>query len=197
MMAMKVSRAKAVLPVMLVALGTFSACRQGMYDQPKVKPLAESPLARENGSARDFPPGVIPRGWHGDDQAFTGKTPDGKLLVELPVPLTRDLMVRGRERFDIYCAVCHDGAGTGQGMVVARGFPAPPSFHIDRLRQAPVGHFFDVITHGYGAMYSYADRVEPADRWAITAYIRALQLSQNARLEDVPAEDRKKLEPAS
>src|SRR5205085_11750125 len=106
----------------------------------------------------------------------------------------KDLLERGRDRFEIYCAVCHGRTGEGNGMIVQRGFPPPPSFHIDRLRQAPIGHLFDVITQGYGIMYSYAERVEPNDRWAISAYIRALQLSRHATLAQVPANERNRLE---
>ena len=180
-----------------ITLCGLSGCRQGMYNQAKAKPLAASPLFPDGAAARPAVPGAIPRDWHGDEPVFTGKSDDGKLLARLPMPLTRELLERGRERYDIYCAVCHDRGGTGQGIIVQRGFPPPPSFHQDRLRQAPIGHIFDVISHGYGAMYPYATRVEPPDRWAIAAYIRALQLSQNARPEDVPAAERSKLGPAS
>jgi mono/diheme cytochrome c family protein len=100
---------------------------------------------------------------------------------------------RGRERYDIFCSVCHGRTGEGNGMIVQRGFPPPPSYHIDRLREAPAGHFFHVITHGYGVMYSYATHVPPADRWAIAAYIRALQLSQHATIEEMPLDQRAKL----
>jgi mono/diheme cytochrome c family protein len=105
-------------------------------------------------------------------------------------PVTMALLQRGQERFRIYCTPCHSELGDGQGMIVARGFPPPPSYHLDRLRQAPVQHFYDVITNGHGAMYSFAARVTPADRWAIAAYIRALQRSQNASVADVPADRR-------
>ena len=108
-------------------------------------------------------------------------------------PLTLALLRRGQERFRIYCTPCHSERGDGNGMVVQRGFPPPPSYHTDRLRQAPVQHFYDVITNGYGAMYGFADRVQPTDRWAIAAYIRALQRSQNATLADVPADMREAL----
>jgi cytochrome c553 len=178
-------------------LMSVSGCRQGMYNQPKAKPLSESLLFPDGTSARPLVPGTIPREWHGDEPAFTGKTSDGKMLTALPVPLTRELLDRGRARYDIYCAVCHDRTGSGRGMIVQRGFPSPPSFHVDRLHSAPIGYFFEVISNGYGAMYPYASRVKPADRWAIAAYIRALQLSQDARLDDVPPEERAKLGPAS
>ena len=108
--------------------------------------------------------------------------------------MTHEVLKRGQERFNIYCSVCHGYEGDGNGMIVQRGFPPPNSYHIDRLRQAPPGYFYNVISHGYGVMYSYASRVEPADRWAIAAYIRALQLARDGRLEDVPAEERAKLE---
>jgi mono/diheme cytochrome c family protein len=110
------------------------------------------------------------------------------------MPVTRELLQRGRERFEIYCSVCHGRTGEGNGMIVQRGFPVPPSYHIDRLRQAPVGHLFDVMTQGYGIMYSYAERVKPEDRWAIAGYIRALQLSHNVKLAELPAAERAKLE---
>jgi mono/diheme cytochrome c family protein len=113
--------------------------------------------------------------------------------VEKPA-VTTALLARGQERFNIYCAPCHDRTGRGHGMIVQRGFPQPPSYHDDRLRAAPDQHFFDVITSGYGAMYSYAARVRPRDRWAIVAYIRALQLSQHASLDDVPGEAKAALE---
>jgi mono/diheme cytochrome c family protein len=108
--------------------------------------------------------------------------------------MTQAVLARGRDRFDIYCAPCHSVVGDGDGMVARRGFPHPPSYHTDRLRKAPDEHFFDVITRGYGAMYPYADRLDPSDRWAVVAYIRALQLSQHATLADVPPEQAKLLE---
>jgi mono/diheme cytochrome c family protein len=111
------------------------------------------------------------------------------LVITFPMQITSQVLDRGRERYDIYCSPCHGATGDGKGIVVRRGFPAPPSYHIPRLRNAPAGHFFDVMTRGYGVMYSYASRVTPEDRWAITAYIRALQLSQDATLSDVPANE--------
>ncbi len=113
------------------------------------------------------------------------------------MPVTRQSLARGRERFNIYCAVCHGATGDGNGMIVQRGFPQPPSFHDQRLRDAPAGHFVDVITNGYGVMYSYASRVAPEDRWAIAAYIRALQLSQHAASADAEPNAAKQLETAN
>lgn len=120
---------------------------------------------------------------------------DGRLLTEIPLPVDRALLARGRDRFGIYCAVCHGPAGYGDGIIVRRGFPAPPSYHDPRLRNAPVGHFFEVMTHGFGAMYPYADRLSPRDRWAVAAYIRALQLSQHAPAQELAADDRRHLSP--
>jgi mono/diheme cytochrome c family protein len=128
-----------------------------------------------------------------NDALHTGLT-NGVYVTRLPMQLRPELLARGRERFDAICAACHGRVGDGNGMVVQRGFPVPPSYHLDRLRNAPIGHFFDVMTNGYGAMFSYAAQVEPQDRWAIAAYIRALQLSQDANPNDLPPEVRNKLE---
>ncbi len=180
----------------LLAFGSV-ACRQDMYNQPKYKPLAASEFFADGTSARPLPPHTVARGHLNEDVVFfTGKTDDGTLAASIPLPITRDLLKRGQERFNIYCSVCHGNEGDGNGMIVQRGFPPPNSYHIDRLRQAPPGYFYNVITNGYGVMYSYASRVEPADRWAIAAYIRALQLARNGRLEDVPADQRAGLEAA-
>ncbi len=145
-------------------------------------------------ASRPLVPNTVARGHLNTDEFFfTGKI--GTNLVEtFPFPISREVLERGRERFDIFCSPCHGRTGAGNGMIVQRGFPAPPSYHIDRLRKAPVGHFFDVITQGYGVMYSYAGRVEPADRWAIAAYIRVLQKSHDGRLQDVPPVQRAELE---
>jgi mono/diheme cytochrome c family protein len=124
---------------------------------------------------------------------YTGRQGDDNLVSEIPVPVTKELLERGESRFNIYCTPCHSRLGDGEGMVVQRGFAEPPSYHIDRLRDAPIGHYFDVMTNGFGAMHSYASRVEPKDRWAIAAYIRALQLSQNAQVSDLPPEQREEL----
>ncbi|HEY2894454.1 MAG TPA: cytochrome c, partial [Pirellulales bacterium] len=123
----------------------------------------------------------------------TGRTA-GQFVSEPPVELTAALVERGRNRFNIYCSPCHAFSGNGDGMIVQRGFRQPPSFHVERLRQAPAGHFFDVMTHGLGAMPSYAAQLAPRDRWAVVGYVRALQLSQNATAEDVPSPERARLE---
>lgn len=184
--------------LMLSALLVLTpGCRKDMFNQPRYNPLSSSDFFPDGAGSRPLVPGTVARGHLEEDEAFyTGKV--GTNLVEtFPFPITRAVLDRGRERFDIYCSVCHGGTGDGNGMIVQRGFPMPPSYHIDRLRQAPVGHFVDVINQGYGVMYSYAVRVEPADRWAIAAYVRALQLSHNAPLADVPSGERAKLEAQS
>lgn len=173
----------------------FTGCRRDMFQQPYSKPLDRSRFFQDNGMAsRPLVEHTVARGHLNADEAFyTGKV--GTNLVEtFPFPITREVLERGRERFNIYCSPCHGRDGEGHGMIVQRGFPPPPSYHIDRLRQAPAGHFVDVITQGYGVMYSYAQRVEPADRWAIAAYIRVLQKSQNVTLQEVPPANRAKLE---
>jgi len=171
-----------------------AACRQQMDDQPRYEPLEASRFFPDGQSSRPRVEGTVARGeLHADAALYTGKT-GGRLVEKLPVPLTADLLARGRERYDIYCSPCHDRVGTGKGMIVRRGYREPPSLHIERLRQAPAGHFFDVMTSGFGAMPAYAHQVAVRDRWAIVAYIRALQRSQRATLADVPAAERQALE---
>ena len=171
----------------------IAGCRQDMHDQPKYIPLRESSFFSDSRSARPVVEGTVARGHLRDDElTYTGKV-DGKDAAVFPMAVDARVMARGRERFDIYCSPCHGRTGQGDGMVVLRGYRRPPSFHQDRLRDAPVGHFFDVMTNGFGAMASYASRVPPADRWAIAAYIRALQLSQHAVLSDAPADVRRRL----
>ncbi len=182
---------------MLVVLGLFlmlsAACRQDMADQPRYRPLAASSFFADGRSARPLVPGTVARGHlRTDEHLYTGKV-KGVEVDTFPFPITRQVLARGRERFNIYCSPCHDRLGTGEGIVVERGFRHPPSYHSDKLRAAPVGHFFDVITNGFGAMTDYGDRISPRDRWAIAAYIRALQLSQRATLSDVAPEERARL----
>ena len=174
--------------VLVLAALALAGCYQKMRDQPRCEPLAPSRLFADGRCAREPVAGTVARGGARDPLAAVDPKSD-----RLPVVLSRDLLARGHERYDIYCSPCHDRVGTGGGMVVQRGYTAPPSFHADRLRQAPVGHLVDVMMHGWGAMPPYAAQVPPADRWAIAAYIRALQRSQHARLDDVPAEERAQL----
>jgi cytochrome c553 len=181
------------LTLTLAIAGT--GCRRDMFQQPSSRPLESSDFFQDNHMAsRPLVQHTVARGHlDADDAFYKGKI--GTNLVEtFPFPITREVLERGRERFNIYCSPCHGQTGEGNGMVVQRGFPVPPSYHIDRLRQAPVGHFFDVMTQGYGMMYSYAARVEPTDRWAIAAYIRALQKSQDITLAQVPPDQRAKLQ---
>jgi mono/diheme cytochrome c family protein len=188
-----------------VAAVLLSGCEKGMqdmYQQPRYDPLAPSALWEDGGSARLPVPGteIAARGgfavsssgragydlaqrWDRDEYATTS-----------PYPVTAAMLARGQQRFQIYCAPCHGPLGDGDGYIVERGFPAPPSYHIDRLRNAPDRYFVDVITNGYGLMYSYADRVAPADRWAIVAYIRALQLSQHTPAALLSSTDRANLD---
>jgi mono/diheme cytochrome c family protein len=171
-----------------------AGCRQDMHDQPKYKPLRPSAFFADGRASRPLVAGTVARGHlHGDVATFTGKRGDAWLAVP-PVPVTKALLERGHERYDIYCAVCHDRVGSGAGMIVLRGFRRPPSFHIDRLRQAAAGYVFDVATNGFGVMPGYATQVPVEDRWAIVAYVRALQRSQWATLADVPAAQRATLE---
>src|SRR5215813_5020564 len=167
------------------------ACRQDMQDQPKYKPLAPSRFFSDGKSARQLVEGTAP---YSPEGKATPPITDLSKMTTLPFTLTPQVMDRGQERFNIYCSPCHGRLGYGNGMVVQRGFRAPPSYHIDRLRQAPLGHFYDVMTNGFGAMSSYADKVAPDDRWAVAAYIRALQLSQHATINDAPPEERAKLQ---
>lgn len=170
--------------VAVAACSVLTACeQQEMTNQPRLKPYAGTNAFPDQRSARLPAPGTVARG------ADLEARPE-----QIPVPVTRSLLERGKQRFDVYCKPCHGTLGDGNGTIVQRGFPAPPSYHSDRLRRAPLRHFYDVITDGYGVMYSYAGRVAPADRWAIAAYIGALQLSQHATLDEVPAAHRADLE---
>jgi mono/diheme cytochrome c family protein len=212
--------ALALCIVALLCSGCEKAMRD-MYDQPRYKPLGPGALWPDGRASREAVPGTVvhsggtiagtssgrlemravapdvpalPRDEKGRVRGPLSQQPNALSDLHNPLPVTPARLARGQERFNIYCAPCHSPAGDGDGMVVRRGFPAPPSYHSERLRNAPDAHFYAVITNGYGAMYSYADRVTPDDRWAIVEYIRALQRSQNARLDDVPTEKREQLE---
>jgi len=179
----------------IALLGVLMAgCRLDMHIQPKYKGLEPSSFFNDGRSARSVVPGTVARGELRTDELLDTGRINGKIANVFPFKITKKDLERGQQRFDIYCSPCHDYAGTGDGMIVQRGFPPPPSYHIARLMKAPVGHFFDVMTNGYGTMYSYAARVSPHDRWCIAAYIRALQLSQDAPESDVPPQELKKLE---
>jgi cytochrome c553 len=179
-------------PVLGLAL-LAGGCAPNMFRQPKYKPLAKSDFFADGSAARAPVEGTVARGrLRTDERFFTGKV-NGVLVATLPLTVTRGVLERGKERYEIFCSPCHGRVGDGTGMVVQRGLRRPPSYHIDRLREAPDGHFFDVITNGFGAMPSYASRIGAGDRWAITAYIRALQLSQAAKIQDVPPAERPKL----
>jgi mono/diheme cytochrome c family protein len=171
-------------------IALLAACGENMRDNSRLQPYEPNAFYAGGQSERQVISGTVALGMlHTDDPLYTGRVGD-QLATTFPITITRAVLARGQERFNIYCAPCHGLLGDGQGMIVARGFSPPPTFHQQRLRDAPVGHFFDVITNGYGRMYSYASRVEPADRWAIIAYIRALQLSQNATAADLAAAQR-------
>ena len=202
--------------LLLAVLFMLSGCEQAMHDmyaQPKYKPLAPSPLFADGNSARTPPPGSVPMAQGAAADTASGRRgqvtlpadPGPALPLDAqgrglaqgaqtrrdanPLPITMALLQRGQQRFDIYCAPCHGLSGDGDGMIARRGFPAPPSYHTDHLRNAPDSHFYQVISHGYGVMYPYADRINPHDRWAIVAYIRALQLSQHAPRDRLTPQD--------
>ena len=178
----------------ILFLGAVTGCRQEMYDQPKYKNLRGSDFFADGRQARPLPDGTVARGFlRTDSRVFEGRA-GGALVTEFPLQIDAALLARGQERYNIYCSPCHDRSGYGAGMVVRRGYRAPPSFHIDRLRDAPVGHIYDVISRGFGAMPDYAAQIDVNDRWAIVAYVRALQLSQNAPLATLAPGERARLE---
>ena len=184
-------RASVLLPVLVLA-----GCRQDMHNQPKFKPLAENTFYADLRAARDPIAGTVARGQlHEDVYFYSGKV-GANPGDYMPFPVTHEVMARGQDRFNIYCSPCHSRVGDGNGMIVQRGYRRPPSYHIDRLRKAPLGYFFDVMTNGFGAMPDYASQIPPRDRWAIVAYIRALQLSQDAAQADVPPGQKVPSEPS-
>lgn len=173
-----------------------AGCRQNMHDQHKVKPLGESTFFADGQGARPLPAHTIARGDLREGYAFTGLGPDNKPVAQMPpeIKVTRELLLRGQERFNIYCSPCHGRLGLGNGMIQQRGYKQPTSYHIERLRTAPIGYFFNVMTEGYGVMPTYAPQIPVADRWAIAAYIRVLQYSQNANLAELPAADQQRVQ---
>ena len=191
----------ALLLVVVSVVGVVSAvaCRQDMHDQPKYRPLQPSSFFEDGTSARLPVPGTVARGHLRDDPVLytgvSGRTEAGAPVYAdlFPFPISRQDLDRGQQRYDVFCSVCHDRLGTGNGMVVRRGFPRAATLHDERLRDAPVGYLFDVISNGFGAMPQYSAQIPPQDRWKIVAYVRALQLSQNATVDDVPPDDRDEL----
>ena len=178
------------LALLLVAL---PSCRQHMANEPRYTTFQESGFFPNGSSARALPEGTVPQERELNTLLVKG-TVNGQPAPEFPFPVTLQVLRQGQQRFDIFCTPCHDHLGTGQGMAVRRGFREPPSFHIDRLRTAPPGYFFNVITNGSGLMPSYASQIPARDRWAIIAYVRALQLSWSASAADVPPDELKKLQ---
>jgi hypothetical protein len=184
---------------LMAAVVMLTGCRQKMADQPYYQPLAkqQSEIFADNRSSRPLVEHTVARGHLRDGSLlYTGRL-NGQFAEVFPFEVTREVLARGQERFNIFCAPCHGQTGLGNGMIVQRGHAPAASFHDDRLVTAPVGYFFDVITNGFGRMYAYNAQIAPEDRWAIVAYVRALQYSRRARLEDVPESERVKLTAAA
>ena len=176
----------------LVAVGCK---REDMHNQPRHEWQEASDFFADGMSARPQVEGTVARTQlMSDSPLLVTRAADGSYAAQYPFDITRGALERGRQRFDIYCSMCHGQTGYGDGMIVRRGFVPPPSFHTDRLRAAPPGYFVEVITHGFGAMYSYNDRVGPEDRWKIAAYVKTLQLSQGVELASLPADERQRVE---
>lgn len=172
-----------------------AACRQDMHDQPKYSPLEQSSFFADRRSARPVIPGTVARGQLRDDALlYAGRTEDDGPATSFPFPIDGARMERGQDTFNAFCSPCHGRTGDGDGLVVQRGYQRPPSLHEERVRTVPLGHLFDVITNGFGAMPDHAAQIKPEDRWAIVAYVQALQLSRSATIDDVPAAERRKLE---
>ncbi|MCC7237017.1 MAG: cytochrome c [Bryobacterales bacterium] len=185
--------------LILGAAALATGCRQDMHDQPRYRPLAASTFFPDGRSARPAVEGTVARGYLKNNiPLYYGKVARNspEFVTELPVKLDKALLERGQQRFNIYCSPCHGQTGDGEGMVVQRGLKHPPTYHSDKMHKQPAGYFFDVITNGFGVMPSYAARIPVDDRWAIVAYVKALQLSRAATLEDVPPAERARLEAA-
>jgi len=179
------------LPLALAAC--LVSCRRDMQDQPKFRPFRPTTFFADGRSQRPLVPGTVARGRLDEDVLLCRGTVDGKPAEVFPFPVTAEVLARGRERYDIFCSPCHGRVGDGDGTVVERGMRRPESFHSERMRKAPPGRIFDAITNGFGVQYDFADRIPVEDRWAIVAYVRALQRSQAASLADAPPEAREKL----
>ena len=181
---------RGLLMVAMLTATLFAGCRQDMHDAPRYEAYEASATFADNRASRVAPAGTVARGWLRDDEAlYTGKI-DGATVDQFPFAIDATMLARGQQRFNIYCTPCHGKLGDGQGMVVQRGLRQAASYHQDRLRQEKLGYFYDVITNGFGAMQGYADQIPVRDRWLIVAYVRTLQLSQHASVEDVPADRR-------
>ena len=181
------------LAMIVAAFLCATACRQDMQDQPKYKPLGASSFFADGRQARPIPAGTIARDELNDNDAFHTGQQNGAFLDVIPTQVDSKLLERGRARFDIYCSPCHGRTGDGNGMVAQRGVKIPANLHTDRLRSVPPGYLYQVIANGYGAMGDYGDQIPVNDRWAIVAYVRALQLSRNATVNDVPPDERGQL----
>lgn len=186
------SRRRVLAAVPLAFL--LAGCRQDMHDTPRYEVFEASAFHADGRASRSAPAGTVARGWLREDEALHTGRASGQFVEQFPIAVTAADLARGRERYDIYCAPCHGRVGDGRGMVVQRGFRQAASYHQDRLRAERVGYLFDVVTSGFGAMQGYAEQVPVEDRWRIVAYVRALQLSQHASIEDVPADRRGALE---
>ena len=182
------SRRRLTLLLGAAALVGLAGCRQDMHDQPKLETLEHGMFFDDGRASRPPVAGAVARGELREDELLYTGYVNGELATEFPMAVTRAVVERGRDRFDIYCSPCHGRLGDGAGAVVQRGFQRPPSYHSERLRGEPVGHFYNVISNGKGRMYSFNDRVPVEDRWAIVSYIRALQLSQAAPVDELPQE---------
>jgi len=183
---------RSVLAVSLIAL--LAGCRRDMQDQPKLRPYRGTKFFGDERSARPLVAGTVARGQLQEESLLAAAKSGPAFAEALPMPVDEALLRRGQERYTIYCSPCHGRLGRGDGMVVRRGYRPPSSFHVDRLRAQPAGYFFDAISHGFGAMPDYAAQIPAADRWAIAAYVRALQLSQNVPASELTPEARAQLD---
>jgi len=190
---MRVATAHRVLLAAALLAPVLAGCRQDMHNQAKYKPFARNAFFADQRASRPLVAGVVARGRLDEDEAFFKGNLNGTPVTANPLGSSREVLLRGQQRYNIYCTPCHDRTGSGEGMIVQRGYKQPPSFHDARLRAVPDGYFFQVMTNGFATMPAYAAQVPARDRWAIVAYIRALQLSQNATVADVPADEQAKL----
>ncbi len=183
------------MPLLVLLAAAGAGCRQDMHDAPRYTALQQNDFYPDKRSARPLVEGTVARGQLRESDVFyTGMSAPNVTVERIPMAVTKATIERGRDRYNVYCAPCHAPSGEGTGMIVQRGYKQPPSLHDPRLRAERAGYFYDVMTRGFGQMPDYAAQIAPADRWAVVAYIRALQLSQNASVEDVPAAERAKID---